>query len=64
MLAVPTTTTMAATTTTVGVTSTQDASGGAGGCPPFDVSTCDISCVTMDAGGCLGCKCPTTTACN
>ena len=30
---------------------------GAGGCPSFDFSTCDPSCVVMDAQGCMSCQC-------
>ena len=33
----------------------------AGGCPPFDASACDLSCVTMDSNGCLSCHCPPST---
>lgn len=32
-----------------------------GGCPIFDSSKCDMSCITMDSNGCLSCKCPSTT---
>ncbi|XP_062615040.1 mucin-5AC-like [Saccostrea cucullata] len=34
---------------------------GAGGCPPFDFSTCDPSCVVMDSQGCMSCHCAATT---
>ena len=34
---------------------------GSGGCPPFDVSVCDMDCVSMDSRGCLSCVCPTST---
>ena len=30
---------------------------GAGGCPSFDFSKCDPSCVVMDAQGCMTCSC-------
>lgn len=48
-------TTQAPSTTnkTTGTTSVP----GAGGCSPFDFSTCDPNCVIMDAQGCLSCQC-------
>lgn len=33
---------------------------GAGGCPSFDFSTCDPSCVVMDGKGCMSCHCKGT----
>lgn len=33
---------------------------GAGGCPAFDFSTCDPSCVVMDGQGCMSCHCKGT----
>lgn len=33
---------------------------GAGGCPSFDFSTCDPSCVVMDGQGCMSCHCKGT----
>jgi hypothetical protein len=51
-----------ATTVTSGTTQSPAGGGqGAGGCPPFDASTCDMSCVAMDSSGCLSCNCPTST---
>ena len=53
---------IASTGTSNSSTSGSQGSGqGAGGCPPFDVSTCDMTCVSMDSSGCLSCKCPATT---
>ncbi|VDI32733.1 Hypothetical predicted protein, partial [Mytilus galloprovincialis] len=57
-------TTVASVTTTAAASGTTASSGGgqgAGGCPTFDVSTCDMNCVSMDSNGCLGCNCPVTT---
>ncbi|XP_052085124.1 mucin-5AC-like [Mytilus californianus] len=57
-------TTVGSVTTTAAASGTTASSGngqGAGGCPAFDVSTCDMNCVSMDSNGCLGCNCPATT---
>ncbi|XP_076080670.1 uncharacterized protein LOC143051656 isoform X3 [Mytilus galloprovincialis] len=57
-------TTVSSVTTTAAASGTTTSSGdgqGAGGCPSFDVSTCDMNCVSMDSNGCLGCNCPVTT---
>ncbi|XP_063437937.1 mucin-5AC-like isoform X2 [Mytilus trossulus] len=58
----PVSTVSSATTTATASGTTAGGGQGAGGCPAFDVSTCDMNCVSMDSNGCLGCKCPVTTA--
>lgn len=35
----------------------QNGGGGAGGCPAFDASKCDLNCISTDEKGCLHCQC-------